>query len=40
VNIAAIDTVKHIDAALALRIHGDPEQLPVSQVYQHRFRQM
>ncbi len=39
VNVGAIDTVKRIDGALVLRVTGEVEWLPVSQAFQHRFRQ-
>jgi DNA-binding LytR/AlgR family response regulator len=40
INVGAIDSVQRIDGALAVRMQGEAEALPVSQVFQHRFRQM
>ncbi|MES3022878.1 MAG: LytTR family DNA-binding domain-containing protein [Pseudomonadota bacterium] len=40
INVGAIDAVQRVDGALAVRMRGEDEALPVSQVFQHRFRQM
>jgi DNA-binding LytR/AlgR family response regulator len=40
INVGAIESVQRVDGAMAVRMHGDAEALPVSQAFQHRFRQM
>lgn len=40
VNVGAIDSVQRIDGVLSVRLSGSPLWLPVSQAYQHQFRQM
>lgn len=40
VNVSAIDSVQRIDGALSVRLANSSRWLPVSQAYQHRFRQM
>ncbi len=40
VNVSAIDSVQRIDGALSVRLTNSPRWLPVSQTYQHQFRQM
>lgn len=40
VSVAAIDAVQRVDGGLALRLHASSEWQPVSQAYQHQFRQM
>ena len=40
VNVGAIDSVQRVDGVLSVRLTGSPRWLPVSQPYQHRFRQM
>ena len=40
VSVAAIDAVTRQDGGLVLRLSGNDEILPVTQTFQHRFRQM
>lgn len=40
VNVAAIDSVRRADGGLSLRLLGSDAWLPVTQAFQHRFRQM
>jgi DNA-binding LytR/AlgR family response regulator len=40
INVGAIDAVQRVDGALSVRMLGAGDVLPVSQVFQHRFRQM
>lgn len=40
VQVSAIDAVKRVDSGLLLRMRHSDEWLPVSQAYQHQFRQM
>ena len=40
VSVAAIDAVTRQDGGLVLRLTGNDEILPVTQTFQHRFRQM
>lgn len=40
VQVSAIDAVKRVDSGLSLRMRHSDEWLPVSQAYQHQFRQM
>lgn len=40
INVGAIDSVQRVDGSLSVQMQGDAEALPVSQVFQHRFRQM
>jgi DNA-binding LytR/AlgR family response regulator len=40
INVGAIDAVQRVDGAVHVRMQGEAEALPVSQVFQHRFRQM
>lgn len=40
VNVAAIDSVQRVDGTLSVRLANASRWLPVSQAYQHQFRQM
>jgi DNA-binding LytR/AlgR family response regulator len=40
VNVSAIESVQRIDGVLSVGLVGSTRWLPVSQPYQHRFRQM
>ena len=40
VNVGAIDSVQRIDGVLSVRLMNSVRWLPVSQAYQHQFRQM
>lgn len=40
IQLVAIDSVKRVDGGLLLRMRHSDEWLPVSQAYQHQFRQM
>ena len=40
VNVGAIDSVQRIDGVLSVRLTNSVRWLPVSQAYQHQFRQM
>jgi DNA-binding LytR/AlgR family response regulator len=40
VNVGAIDSVQRIDGVLSVRLVNSARWLPISQAYQHQFRQM